>query len=284
MGTILDGQKIAQKVRREVAGEVAALNERGVTVRLAVIQVGDDPASSVYVHNKEKACVEAGIESEMYHLDASVKQEELEREIRRLNADDSVDGILVQLPLPEHLSANAVKETIDPDKDVDGFHPMNIGRLQAGEETFLPCTPAGILRLLDEYEIPVAGRHCVVVGRSQIVGRPMAALLLSRDATVTICHSHTEDLAAMTRQADILVVAAGHPGLVTADHVKEGAVVIDVAINRDGDNGLRGDVDQEAVAPLTSAITPVPGGVGPMTVAMLLKNCLFAAKRKAVTR
>lgn len=284
METILDGQKIAQKVRREVAGEVAALNERGVTVRLAVIQVGDDPASSVYVHNKEKACAEAGIESEMYHLDASVTQEELEREIRLLNADDSVDGILVQLPLPEHLSANAVKETIDPDKDVDGFHPMNIGRLQAGEETFLPCTPAGILRLLDEYEIPVAGRHCVVVGRSQIVGRPMAALLLSRDATVTICHSHTEDLAAMTRQADILVVAAGHPGLVTADHVKEGAVVIDVAINRDGDNGLRGDVDQEAVAPLTSAITPVPGGVGPMTVAMLLKNCLFAAKRKAVTR
>lgn len=283
MSIKIDGKAIAQKVRREVAEEVATWKEKGGTVRLAVIQVGDNPASTIYVHNKEKACSEVGIESEMFHLDASVTQEELLTEIDKLNADDTVDGILVQLPLPGHLDETAVKEKIDPGKDVDGFHPLNIGRMQAGEETFLPCTPAGILRLLDEYDIPTSGCHCVIVGRSQIVGKPMAALMLSRDATVTVCHSRTKDLFSFTREADILIAAAGQPGLITADAVKEGVVVIDVAMNRNENGKLCGDVDYEAVAPLSKAITPVPGGVGPMTVAMLLANCLFAAKRKAVS-
>ena len=282
MATIIDGKETARHVRAEVAGQVASLRERGISVKLTVIQVGNDPASSIYVRNKERACTDTGIDSEIIHLDETVTQDELLNEISRLNGDDSVDGILVQLPLPAHLDEQTVKEAIDPRKDVDGFHPLNTGRLLAGEEALLPCTPAGIIRLLDEYGIPVEGSHCVVIGRSQIVGKPMAVLLLERNATVTVCHSRTRDLASYTRQADILISAVGRPKMVGAEHIKEGAVVIDVAINRSDEGKLCGDVDFDAVAPLCTAITPVPGGVGPMTVAMLLNNCLFAAMRKAV--
>ncbi len=282
MATIINGKETARRVRGEVAGQVASLRDKGISVKLTVIQVGDDPASTIYVRNKERACSDTGIESEIIRLDKAVTQEDLLCEISRLNGDDSVDGILVQLPLPDHLDEQTVKEAIDPRKDVDGFHPLNTGRLLAGEEALLPCTPAGIIRLLDEYEIPIEGSHCVVIGRSQIVGKPMAVLLLERNATVTVCHSHTRDLASHTRQADILISAVGRPKMVGAEYVKEGAVVIDVAINRSDDGKLCGDVDFDAVSPVCTAITPVPGGVGPMTVAMLLMNCLTAAKRKAV--
>ncbi len=282
MATIINGKETARRVRGEVAGQVASLRDKGISVKLTVIQVGDDPASTIYVRNKERACSDTGIESEIIRLDKAVTQEDLLCEISRLNGDDSVDGILVQLPLPDHLDEQTVKEAIDPRKDVDGFHPLNTGRLLAGEKALLPCTPAGIIRLLDEYKIPIEGSHCVVIGRSQIVGKPMAVLLLERNATVTVCHSHTRDLASHTRQADILISAVGRPKMVGAEYVKEGAVVIDVAINRSEDGKLCGDVDFDAVAPVCTAITPVPGGVGPMTVAMLLMNCLTAAKRKAV--
>lgn len=273
---LMDGKAAAARVRREVARETEALKARGIMPCLAVVIVGDDPASRVYVTNKEKDCAEVGIRSQEYALPASAPQQDLLSLIARLNADRSVNGILVQLPLPRSLDEKAVLEAIDPRKDVDAFHPVNVGRIMIGEYDFLPCTPAGVMELLDGCGVDPCGKRCVVIGRSNIVGKPMAMLLLHRSGTVTICHSHTKDLAAITREADILISAVGKAQFVTADMVKEGAVVVDVGMNRL--NGkLVGDVDFTAVCEKASFITPVPGGVGPMTRAMLLRNTLKAA-------
>lgn len=273
---ILDGKKAAQEIRASLKEEVARLKARGLTPGLAVVLVGEDPASKVYVKQKEKACREAGIASQVYRLPEDTSEESLLQLIQELNADRAVHGILVQLPLPGRLDANRVIQAIDPAKDVDGFHPLNVGRLAVGLPAPVPCTPRGIIHLLDAYSIPIAGRHAVVVGRSNIVGKPLAQLLLARDATVTVCHSKTVDLASLTRTADILVAAAGKPRLITRGMVKPGAVVVDVGINRLPE-GLVGDVDFEAVREVAGYITPVPGGVGPLTIAMLLKNTLEAA-------
>lgn len=283
---LIDGKSIAAAVRAELAAKAASLRARGIVPGLAVVLVGDNPASVSYVTAKEKACAETGIASFPHHLPAGTTQAELLALIARLNADPAVHGILVQLPLPRGLDEDAVLLAIDPAKDVDGFHPENAGRLLLGQPTFLPCTPHGILVLLKRSGVAVAGRHVVVVGRSNIVGKPVANLLLQRgaDATVTACHSHTPDLGAFTRQADILIVATGHPGTVTADMVKEGVVIVDVGVNRVPDasrkRGYRlvGDVDFAGVLPKVSRITPVPGGVGPMTITMLLANTLQAAE------
>ena len=275
MAILIDGKGLAAKVKARVREEAAALPRKA---GLAVILVGDNPASQVYVAGKERDCVECGIESFSYRLSAETTQEELLALIGQLNADDRVDGILCQLPLPKGLDEQLVIDTIAPEKDVDCFHPFNVGRLQIGDPVFLPCTPAGVMEMLKEYEIPVAGKRCVVLGRSNIVGKPMSALLLQKDGTVTTCHSRTADLAAITREADILVAAVGRTDFVTADMVKEGAVVIDVAMNRNAAGKLCGDVDFEAVKEKASYITPVPGGVGPMTRAMLMQNILTAAK------
>lgn len=282
---IIDGKKIASDIRAEVAAEAAVMAARGTRPGLAVVLLGDHPASVSYVTAKERACAECGIASFPVRLPADTPQEALLAEIARLNADDRVDGILVQLPLPRGFDEQAVIRAIAPEKDVDGFHPVSLGRLLLGQDTFVPCTPAGIIELLRRSGVETAGRHAVVVGRSNIVGKPMALLLGRKgtDATVTLCHTATTNLADMTRQADILVVAAGHPGTVGAGMVKPGAVVIDVGVNRIPDatrkSGFRlvGDVDYAAVEPVASLITPVPGGVGPMTIAMLLKNTLRAA-------
>lgn len=273
---ILDGKKAAQEIRASLKEEVARLKARGLTPGLAVVLVGEDPASKVYVKQKEKACREAGIASQVYRLPEDTSEESLLQLIQELNADRAVHGILVQLPLPGRLDANRVIQAIDPAKDVDGFHPLNVGRLAVGLPAPVPCTPRGIIHLLDAYGIPIAGRHAVVVGRSNIVGKPLAQLLLARNATVTVCHSKTVDLASLTRTADILVAAAGKPRLITRGMVKPGAVVVDVGINRLPE-GLVGDVDFEAVREVAGYITPVPGGVGPLTIAMLLKNTLEAA-------
>lgn len=273
---ILDGKKAAQEIRASLKEEVARLKARGLTPGLAVVLVGEDPASKVYVKQKEKACREAGIASQVYRLPEDTSEESVLQLIQELNADRAVHGILVQLPLPGRLDANRVIQAIDPAKDVDGFHPLNVGRLAAGLPAPVPCTPRGIIHLLDAHGIPIAGRHAVVVGRSNIVGKPLAQLLLARDATVTVCHSKTVDLASLTLAADILVVAAGKPRLITRGMVKPGAVVVDVGINRLRE-GLVGDVDFEAVREVAGYITPVPGGVGPLTIAMLLKNTLEAA-------
>lgn len=275
MAVRLDGKALAAKVKSQTAAEAAKLPRRP---GLAVVLVGDDPASQVYVAGKERDCAECGIVSFGYRLPAETTEPELLELIGRLNGDGRVDGILVQLPLPGHLNEERLIGAIAPDKDVDCFHPLNVGRLVAGSPVFLPCTPAGVLELLDEYGISVRGKRCVVLGRSNIVGKPMAALLTRRDGTVTICHSRTEDIARHTREADILVSAVGRAGLVTADMVGEGAVVIDVAMNRDADGHLCGDVDFAGVEPKASCITPVPGGVGPMTRAMLMRNILAAAR------
>lgn len=275
MAVRIDGKALAAKVKRQAAAEAAELRRKP---GLAVVLVGDDPASRVYVAGKERDCAECGIESFGHRLPAETSQEELLDLIRQLNGDSRVDGILVQLPLPGHLSEETVINAIAPDKDVDCFHPFNVGRMVTGDPVFLPCTPAGVMEMLDEYDIPIRGRRCVVLGRSNIVGKPMAALLTQRDGTVTICHSRTEDMARYTREADILVSAVGRTGLVTADMVKEGAVVIDVAMNRDENGKLCGDVDFPQVEPRASYITPVPGGVGPMTRAMLMRNILTAAR------
>ncbi|ACY47846.1 bifunctional methylenetetrahydrofolate dehydrogenase/methenyltetrahydrofolate cyclohydrolase FolD [Rhodothermus marinus] len=289
MAQIIDGKAIAAQVRAEVKAEVDAWVQAGNRPPyLAVILVGDNPASASYVRGKTKAAAEVGIASDTLHFDTSISEAELLAEIARLNEDDGVDGILVQLPLPDHINPSRVLNAIRPDKDVDGFHPVNAGRLLLGEPGFVPATPAGILELLRRSGIETTGKHAVVVGRSNIVGRPLAALLLHRgiDATVTVCHSRTRDLAALTRTADILVAAIGRPRYITADMVREGAVVIDVGINRVDDpshpRGYRlvGDVDFEAVAEKASWITPVPGGVGPMTIALLLRNTLYAAQRR----
>ena len=275
--TVMDGKAVAAKCKAAAAEEAKKL---GHQPGLAVVLVGDNPASRTYVSAKEKDCQECGFASFEYKLPAETTQEELLSLIAKLNADEKVDGILVQMPLPAHLSEKEVLCAIDPDKDVDGFHPMNVGRMTTGDSAFEPCTPAGIMVMLKEYGIDVSGKRCVVLGRSNIVGKPMASMLLRASGTVTICHSKTPDMAAFTREADILVSAVGKVGLITADMVKEGAVVIDVAMNRNAEGKLCGDVDYAAVAPKTSFITPVPGGVGPMTRAMLMVNLLQAAQRR----
>lgn len=271
---ILDGKALAGRIKEELRCKCERLAR---APRLAVVLVGDDPASAIYVRNKERDCRECGIDCRDHRLAADTTQEALLALIRALNRDDAVDGILVQLPLPGHLDGAQVLRAIDPDKDVDAFHPENVGRLLLGQPRYLPCTPAGILALLREYAIDPAGKHCVVVGRSNIVGKPLALLLLQADATVTVCHSKTPDLADQCRRADILVSAAGQAGLITADMVRPHAVVIDVAMNRGADGRLCGDVDFDAVAQRADYITPVPGGVGPMTRAMLMENTYQAA-------
>lgn len=275
MAIRIDGKALAVKIKAQVAEEVSCLPRKP---GLAVVLVGEDPASKVYVNGKEKDCVECGIRSFGYKLPTETTQQELLALVRQLNEDPKVDGILVQLPLPKHLDEKEIIRTIASDKDVDCFHPINVGLLSIGEPVFLPCTPAGVMEMLREYEISVSGKRCVVLGRSNIVGKPMAMLLTQQSGTVTICHSKTQDLTDYTRQADILVSAVGKPGLITADMVKEGAVVLDVAMNRNESGKLCGDVDYAGVESVASYITPVPGGVGPMTRAMLMKNILTAAK------
>ena len=278
MYQIIDGRKISQEIKDELKQQVAELKAQGKSICLAVIQVGSDPASSVYVGNKKKACAYIGIESLSYELPEETTQQELLDLVRKLNADDKVNGILVQLPLPGQIDEEKVIQTIAPEKDVDGFHEKNVGALCVGSRGDVSCTPLGIIELLRRSGIEIAGKHCVVLGRSNIVGKPMSLLLLRENGTVTICHSRTQNLKELTRQADILVVAVGKPGFVDDSYIKEGAVVIDVGIHRDTNNRLCGDVDFEKAAPHTSAITPVPGGVGPMTIAMLMYNCVSSVQ------
>lgn len=276
--TWIDGREVAKKWKENATQRAQALTKKGVTPHLAVIVAGDNPASQVYVRNKENACLRAGIRSTILRLPESCTQEELESAVAALNADQGVHGILVQLPLPKGLDEARVLALIDPEKDVDGFHAMNTGKLMSGQPGFVPCTPLGVMKLLEAYNIPTCGRHAVVIGRSNIVGKPMAMLLLAADATVTVCHSKTENLADITRQADILVAAVGRANFVTGDMIKPGATVIDVGINR-VDGALVGDVNTEEAAQKAAYLTPVPGGVGQMTIAMLLSNTLDAAER-----
>ena len=278
----LDGKEVALSVRTDIKQETEEfVKAHGYPPGLAVILVGDDPASGVYVRNKEKACAEMGFLSRKYELPPDTKQADLLVLIDTLNRDPLIHGILVQLPLPKTIDENAVILAIDPEKDVDAFHPANVGRIVEGNYSFVPCTPAGIMEILKYYRIPIAGKKCVVIGRSNIVGKPMALLLLEQNGTVTICHSKTENLAEMTRTADILVVAVGRAKFVNAEMVKPGAVVIDVGINRTPDGRVVGDVDYESISLVANAATPVPGGVGPMTITMLMRNTLTAAKRFA---
>ena len=274
--TLIDGRAVAKAFKEEIAQRTAEMIEKGIHPHLAVVLVGENPASQVYVRNKENGCIKAGIRSTVIRLDENCTQEELENTVTALNKDASVHGILVQLPLPKHLDEARVLRLIDPDKDVDGFHAMNSGRLMNGQPGFVPCTPLGVMKLLESYDINPNGKHAVVIGRSNIVGKPMAMLLLGANATVTVCHSRTQNLAEITRQADILVAAVGRANFVTADMVKPGAAVIDVGINR-VDGKIVGDVDFDAVSEVAGYITPVPGGVGQMTIAMLLANTLDAA-------
>lgn len=277
---IIDGKAIAAEVRAEIKAECAALAAKhGCVPGLAVVIVGEDPASQVYVRNKAKACAEVGFYSEVHALPAATTEPELLALIDRLNADEKIHGILVQLPLPRHLDETAVLLRIDPRKDVDAFHPFNVGNLTIGSPVFLPCTPAGVMEMLRRSGVDPAGKRCVVVGRSNIVGKPMALLLLAANGTVTVCHSRTRNLSEITRTADILVVAIGRAKFITSDMVRPGAVVIDVGMDRDENGKLCGDVDFASVAPIASAITPVPGGVGPMTITMLLRNTLTAFER-----
>ncbi|MBO5522277.1 MAG: bifunctional methylenetetrahydrofolate dehydrogenase/methenyltetrahydrofolate cyclohydrolase FolD [Roseburia sp.] len=287
MPQIIDGKRISQEIKDELKEKVAALKEQGIEGTLAVIQVGNDPASSVYVNNKKKACEYIGIGSLAYELPEETTEEELLALIEKLNNDDKVNGILVQLPVPKHIDEEKIIKTISPEKDVDGFHPENVGNLVTGGKGFVSCTPAGIIQLLKRSNVTIEGKNCVVIGRSNIVGKPMALLMLRENATVTIAHSKTQNLKEICKQADILIVAIGKPRFITADYVKEGAVVIDVGIHRepkevDGKvvSKLCGDVNYEEVAEHTSAITPVPGGVGPMTIAMLMNNCVEAMTRE----
>ncbi len=277
MAVRIDGKAIAAAVRQEVRAEAEALTKQGHTPGLAVILVGDDPASRVYVNNKKKACAEAGIHSEEFALPADTTQEQLLALVEELNGREDIHGILCQLPLPKPLDDKAVIAAISPKKDVDAFHAENVGQILIGDYTFLPCTPAGVMELLHRTGISVEGKHCVVIGRSNIVGKPMAMMLLHENATVTICHSRTQNLKDICRQADVLVAAVGRAGFVTPDMVKEGAVVVDVGINRNAEGKLCGDVDP-AVEAVAGYFTPVPGGVGPMTIAMLLKNTITAAR------
>jgi methylenetetrahydrofolate dehydrogenase (NADP+)/methenyltetrahydrofolate cyclohydrolase len=275
---IIDGVAIGKEIREEIKARVTALKEQGCTPGLAVILVGENQASHTYVRNKQKSSIEVGMKSELVNLPASVTEEELLGHINKLNHDDSIHGILVQLPLPDHIDENRIILAIDPKKDVDGFHPVNVGKMIIGQRSFLSCTPYGIIKLLERTNAPIKGKHAVIIGRSNIVGKPMGQLLLQRDATVTYCHSRTVDLASYTNQADILIVAIGRTKFIGKEHVKEGAVVIDVGMNRDENGKLCGDVDFEMVKDKASAITPVPGGVGPMTITMLLKNTLQSAE------
>ncbi len=278
MAEIMDGKAVSAKVKAQAAEEVARLKEQGIIPGLAVVIVGDDPASRIYVNNKKKACQAVGIYSEEYALPADTSQEELLELVRKLNQEPKIHGILVQSPLPEGLDEAALVETVDPIKDVDAFHAYNVGKIMQGTYSFLPCTPAGVMELLRSSGIEVCGKHCVVIGRSDIVGKPMAMLLLHAHGTVTICHSRTQNLKEICRRADILVSAVGKAGFVTGDMIQPGAVVIDVGMNRDSQGRLCGDVDFGQAEKLASYITPVPGGVGPMTIAMLMKNTVTAAK------
>ena len=279
MAFIIDGKKISTEIKDETRDKVAELKAHGTEISLAVVQVGDNPASCVYVRNKKKACEYVGIKSVSHELPEETTEAELLDLIDKLNNDDTINGILVQLPLPAHMDENKVIDAISPYKDVDGFHLMNVGALSTGQNGFISCTPYGIIQLLKRSNIDIAGKHCVVIGRSNIVGKPMSMLLLRENGTVTIVHSKTQNMKEITKQADILVVAIGKPKFVDETFVKEGAVVIDVGINRDADNKICGDVDYDKVFDKVSAITPVPGGVGPMTIAMLMNNCLEAATK-----
>lgn len=274
MTQLIDGKKISKQIKDELKYEVQKLSDEGKNACLAVVQVGNDPASSVYVNNKKKACAYIGIRSKAYELPEETTEAELVSLVEELNRDEEVNGILVQLPLPGHIDEDNIIRTISPDKDVDGFHPVSVGRLWIGEKGFLSCTPAGIIQLLKRSGIEIEGKECVVIGRSNIVGKPMAALLLRENGTVTVAHSRTKNLKDVTKRADILIVAIGKKQFITSDYIKEGAVVIDVGMHRDENNHLCGDVDFDDVAPHTSAITSVPGGVGPMTIAMLMNNCV----------
>lgn len=277
MPAIIDGKKISQDIKDELKEQVSLLKEQGKGVSLAVILVGEDPASCVYVRNKKRACEYIGIESLSYELPEDTSEAELLSLIEELNGKDDVNGILVQLPLPKHMDEDKVIKAIDPRKDVDGFHPQSVGALSIGLPGFVSCTPAGIIQLLKRSNVDMEGKNCVIVGRSNIVGKPMALLMLRENATVTVTHSRTKNLPAVTREADILIVAMGKKQFITSEYVKEGAVVIDVGMHRDENNKLCGDVDYDDVAPKCSAITPVPGGVGPMTIAMLMYNCVASA-------
>ncbi|GEK30995.1 MAG: bifunctional methylenetetrahydrofolate dehydrogenase/methenyltetrahydrofolate cyclohydrolase FolD [Kurthia sp.] len=279
---LINGKEIGQQIRVSIKEEVQQLATKGITPGLAVILVGEDPASHTYVANKEKACQQLGIYSELIKLPEQTTEEQLLQQIEQLNSSAKIDGILVQLPLPKHINEQKVIETISPLKDVDGFHPVSVGKMLLGQETFLPCTPHGVMKLLEFSNVDVAGKHAVVIGRSHIVGVPMGQLLLQKDATVTYCHSKTPDLEAITKQADILVVAVGRAKMIKSHHIKEGAVVIDVGMNRDEFGKLCGDVDFADVVDHTAAITPVPGGVGPMTITMLMVNTIQSAKMKLV--
>ena len=278
MANLIDGKKISTQLKDELKEEVAKLKEQGKECCLAVIQVGKDPASSVYVGNKKKACEYIGIKSVAYELAEETTEEELLQIVEKLNNDDSVHGILCQLPLPKHIDEDKIIDAIAPEKDVDGFSPQSVGALVIGKKGFVSCTPAGIIELLKRSNIEMAGKHCVVIGRSNIVGKPMAILMLRENATVTVCHSKTENLKEICKQADILIVAIGKPEFIGKDYVKEGATVIDVGIHRDENNHLCGDVNFDEVEPIASNITPVPGGVGPMTIAMLMANCVSAMR------
>ena len=274
MAELIDGKRISTMIKDECKKKVAEYKAQGTEICLAVIQVGNDPASSVYVNNKKKACAYIGINSLSYELPEETTQEELLSLIRELNERKDVNGILVQLPVPAHIDEKTIINAIDPKKDVDGFHPQSVGSLCIGQPGFVSCTPAGIIQLLKRSDIDISGKHCVVVGRSNIVGKPMALLMLRENATVTVAHSKTKDLKSITRQADILIVAIGKPKFIDASYIKDGAVVIDVGIHRNEDNKLCGDVDFDSAKEAASYITPVPGGVGPMTIAMLMKNCV----------
>lgn len=284
MAQIIDGKLISKQIKDELKEEVQSMKAEGTNICLAVIQVGEDPASTVYVRNKKKACAYTGIESRAYELPESTTEAELISLVKQLNLDDEVNGILVQLPLPSHMDEDKIIRTISPDKDVDGFHPVSVGRLWIGEEGFVSCTPAGIIQLLKRSGIEIGGKECVVIGRSNIVGKPMAALLLRENGTVTVAHSRTKNLKEVAKRADILIVAIGKREFINSEYVKDGAVVIDVGMHRDEDNKLCGDVDFADVSGKVSAITPVPGGVGPMTIAMLMNNCVAAARRQEELR
>ncbi len=279
MAQIIDGKKISAEIKEELKEKVKQLKEAGIEGALAVIQVGEDPASSVYVRNKKRACEYIGIQSKSYELPESTTQEELLDLIAKLNQDDSVNGILVQLPVPGHIEEKTIINAISPKKDVDGFHPESVGSLTIGQPGFISCTPAGIIELLRRSDVEMDGKHCVIVGRSNIVGKPMALLMLRENATVTVAHSHTKDLKELCASADLLIVAIGKKEFITGEYIKPGAVVIDVGIHRDENNKLSGDVKYDEAEPKASMITPVPGGVGPMTIAMLMKNCVESMAR-----
>ncbi len=281
MATLIDGKRISAEIKEELKDRVAQLKQEGKGCTLAVIQVGTDPASSVYVRNKKNACAYIGIESQAYELPEETKEEELLSLIDKLNKDPGVHGILCQLPLPEHIDEDKVIKAIDPRKDVDGFHPQNVGALVIGQKGFVSCTPAGIIELLKRSEVEIEGKHAVVIGRSNIVGKPMSLLLLRENATVTVCHSRTRNLKEICKEADILIVAIGKPKFINHEYVKDGAVVIDVGIHRNEENKLCGDVDFADVEPHASQITPVPGGVGPMTICMLMNNCVEAMQQNS---